>query len=1180
MSRAGQSTFTGISDQADIALLYLLRAIKKSSFQKIIIEGQAWNDFTLIFDDHIENCEVKSFSKELNYSDIKTIISTKKGKDYGEKDVFRIIMRLVNKSFKRDHEYIRESLYWWHSFYKKDYSKNSVIRRFLKKGWSEQEIIFLLKTEIVEFKNIQNIYNQVSEYFALEEPFYLDAADIENISSRTFKTIMEKGKKGETISRSDFLSSLSEFRRTIAEKSESFSPDIPIGIKFVRLAKYLKTEDDFAKLNHSKFLGPISDRPRLIFYVTDKLGQNEFNVESFGFFLNKILLKQWYVRSAIRLLEKKQEQNRVSNEFLIDFLTENYRRFAHDFNYDSALRMIKSIAQSDKKGKFEKRILDFMKREILLPFSKNHRKYSLRKKRPWREDEQLAEILKIFLERAKNRKDFMDFIFGYFDFTSDDFDNVIETHPLVYSFVKDFIKENLEENFDYVVRKISEQFNLKYDGKYKGYEWMGSGVSQAGSSYSIVDKGVVRLLFEPLFTEFYQSDAKKAWRFFKTRILNRAKVRATKHTPIYLKRALTTILLDRLEKGQLTDPEKKETFEYLGSILRIRKGVPQTSEIIFDKISRRDLKQIGYNRIMDLIEIDALKYRRNDYSAGYPTNLFVISTLIKLIKEGYKPAKDFYLALVKKSDFITYDRHYDSFEQMVAQGIPESDPDFIAEIFNLIDFETYLDSFGQDVVWDKSGLISGLIKKDWQDNKNRGQQIVTRFLKDKTPSKKVLEFLAGPIRDLAQYDAGRTYNLLYPYLQNKHIFWKTFQNSSYARENIVSMAEDLVKARKYEEAKHIIELCIDDPDPNTDEKSEFNYHLKIKNGEEESLITSVRGKLAWALQKFVISNKPKLMQYALEKTNTLLDLDGTLAKKLNYSEPDLYVRRQALVPFIELSHPGRRKLLGEDLSDYIRTIAFEILGTIDKQITSGEANPVSLIEHLVHVFSYIRDVSTDEAKEILNFFEYHKISKAHFLFVYFAVYRKNQYEKIPFDSKYFEEKLIHLCQESDDFRESLAWDFWRTAENDKKNKTNHFDNIEKYWKLLFEKYDQRTFDNLYRTLEITLTDSTRYKEHRELLKGALKKEIEYLKTNKIIDVHLWDPGKEIFQILKEHGDDDFLDVFGYLVENLSENIDYCWMKDWIAMFKAIKLTTKDKEGLCNKIKTKLEDLYPEYLEEE
>jgi len=1174
-----QNTFLGLSVEADVALLYLLQACKKVDFQHIQVEGDLWEDFTLNFDDHIEDFEVKWHNGPIAYHEVRKIIKKEKVKEYKHKDIFRIVVKELNNNFKNDHEYIKDSWWWWRHFHKENLFKNSIIKKFItKKKWTRDEIAFLSKTEITALDNIENLNKQLSDHFASEYPFYLSQEDQESLIALSFRKIFQTATKGKSITRQEFLDMLNKFKNGLIEKSESFSLNNSIGKMIPNVKNFLSSEREFKKLDHEKYLTPISDKPRLVYYIADKLGQSSFSAESFSFFLYNVLLRRDYVRLAIRLLEKKKEQSMVSDQYLIDFLTKNYSQFINDFNYDSVLRMIKSIAQSDKKGRFEEKILDFMKKEILLPFSRNHRKHSLRKKRPWREDEQVAEILKIFLERAKNKKDYMDFIFGYFDFTSDDFDNVIETHPLVYSFVKDFIKENLEENFDYVVRRISEQFNIQFNGKYKGYEWMGSGVSQAGSSYSIVDKGVVRLLFEPLFAEFYQLDAEKAWRFFKSRILNRAKVRATKDTPIYLKRALATILLDRLEKGQLTDPEKKETFGYLGSILRMKKGIPGTSEIIFDKISRRDLKQIGYNRTMNLIEIDALKYRRKDYSAGYPTNLFVISTLIKLIKEGHKPAKDFYLAYVKKSDFITRDRHFDSFEQMVAQGIPESAPDFIAEIFNCIDFETYLDSFEKDIGWDKRGLISGLIKKDWQDNKNRGQQIVTRLLKDKTPSKKVLEFLGGPIRDLAQYDAVKTYSLLYPYLQNKNIFWKTFQNSSYARENIVSMAEDLVKAKKYEEAKHIIELCIDDPDPNTDEKSEFNYHLKIKNGEEESLITSVRGKLAWALQKFVISNNRKLMEYGLEKTKPLLDLYGTLAKKLNYSEPDLYVRLQALVPLIELSHPGRRKILGEDLSDSIKTTAFEILRNIDSQIKSGEANPVSLIEHLVNVFSYIRDVSTDEAKEILAFFEYHRISKAHFLFVYFAVYRKDQYRKIPFDPKSFEKKLIHLCQEGDDFRESLAWDFWRTAENDKKNKTNYFDNIESYWKLLFEKYDQRTFDNLYRTLEITLTDSTRYRKHKELLKEALKKEIEYLKTNKI-DVQLWDPGKEIFQTLKERSDDDFLDVFGQLIENLSENIDYCWMKDWIAMFKSIASTTKDKKELCNKIKTKLTEMYPEYLEE-
>lgn len=1176
MSKPGQYTFTGISDQADIALLYLLRATKRSDFQRIIVEGREWEDFTLVFDERNEDYEVKSYKEPIGYSVIKKIIAKELTKQLGEKDVLKIVVRQLNQKFKDSFEYVHDYLLW---IKLKPLSKNHIVKQFLNKGWSKEQIFFLPKVQIIEFGKIINIHKQISEFFALEDPFYLNQNDQESLVGQSFRKIMHKGKKGGSIERKEFLNILDTFKKNMVEKSESFSPDKALGEKVGKIRKFLSSKKSLDILLQPKYLTPISSNRRLIFYLADKLEQSRFHINSFRSFIDDILLKQDYAMLTFRILEKKRLQKKIDDEYLLDFLINNYKKLFYEFNYDDALKIIREIVEKDKQGLFVNRVLDFLKNEILLPFKKEIKIRREKKKRGWREDEHIAKILKIFFERSKNKRKFMDFIFEYFDFTSDDFENVIETHPLIYDIAKEFIKEDFENNFYYIVKRISAQFNYRYNNKYDGYEWTGSGISQAGSSYSIEDKGVVRLLFYPLFLEFYNKNQKEAWRFFKEKILKKAKKGATSNNPVYLKRALTPLLLGRLQNNDLTGKDRETTFKYLKNILWIKKGIPCTSEVIFSELRGKDLKKIGFNKIMQLIDIDSLKYKRKNYPAGYPTNLFVISILVSLIKLGYKPAKDFYLSLLKRPEFIKRDRYYDTFEQIVSQGLPDSDPNFIVEIFNNIDFEKYLDSFEKDIVWDKSGLISGLIKKDWQNNTIKGQQIITTLLRNKPPSKKVLEFLAGPIRDLSQHNAIKTYNLLSPYLRNKNIFWKTFQNNSYARESIVSMAEDLVKTKNYDEAKHIIDLCIDDPDPETDEKSEFNYHLKIKNGEKESLISSVRGKLAWVIQKFVITNEPNLMEYAFAKTKILLDLDGMLAKKLNYSEPDLYVRQQALVPFIELSHPGRRRLLSRQLNDSIKATAFEILRIMNEQIKSKNANPISLNEHLVHVFSYIRDVSTDEAKEILAFFEDNKISEAHFLFVYFAVYRKEQFKEIPFDPKYFEEKLVYLCQNDDQFRKSLAWEFWRTAEDDKKNKTKHFDNIEKYWKLLFEKYDQQTFDDLYRTLEITLNDSAKYAEHKGLLKEALKKETDYLKTNKI-QAQLWEPGREIFQILKNHSDDDFLDVFGHLVENLNENIYYFWIKDWIRMFNSIKPVTPIQKKSSRKVKSVLKNLYPEYLESE
>ncbi len=1174
MSKAGQYTFTGISDEADIALLYLLRACKRSDFQRIIIEGKGWEDFTLVFDDHNEDYEVKSYRRSLSYADIRSIVAKELTKQYGEKDIFKIIIKKVSRKFRDDYEYIRKYLYL---IQLKELSKDAIVEKLLSKRWLIDEIFFLSKVEIIEFKKIENIHKLISEYFALEDPFYLSEQDQESIVARSFRRIMQKGKQGGTITRKDFLDTLNIFKKNIVEKSESFSPDKDLGEKVGKIKQFLSSENKLKGLFAPKYLSPISSTPRLIFYLADKLEQTQFHANSFILFIKNILLKQDYVGLTFRILEKKRAQNKIDDEYLLNFLITNYKKLFYDFNYDDALRIIKKIVEKDTQGLFVDKVLNFLKKQILIPFKEKVKRREEKRKKRWAEVEQVAGIAKIFFGRTENKKDFINFIFDYFDFTGDDFENVVETNPLVYCLVKDFIKENLLKNFDYVVRKISAQFNDRCDGKYKGYEWMGHGITQFGSSYSITDKGVVRLLFEPLFAGLYESNSEKAWKFFKERVLNKAMTRATKNNPIYLKRALISILLNRLENEKLNTKEKEKTFEYLKNILRMKEGIPQSSEIIFHKLQDRDLKKIGFNKVMELIDVDSVKYKRKDYPAGYPTNLFVISTLINLIKLKYIPAKDFFISLIKKPDFIMRDYHYDSFELLVREGIPESDPDFIVEISNKFNLEQYLNSSEREDVWGKSGIITGVVKKDWQEGKNRGNKIVNSLLKGKIPSKNVLEFLGGSIRSLAQTDALKTYELFRSYLEDKKIFKSTFQNNKYTRQNINWLADELAKQKHYEKAKIIVELCIEDYDPETHNREEdFNYHLQVKQGKEQINISTVRGTIPWVLQKFAVSNDPELMKYALEKTKILLDLDGELTKKLGYPEPDLYVRSQALVPLLELALLWRRKKLDEyqkGLGDSVKKLAFDVVDITDRQFKSKEAKPKSMLRYLVSIFSYIRDLTTDEAKRILKFFEDHEQTEAYFLFIYFAEFKRDE----SFDSSFFKKKLKGMCKKRGAFRESFSREFWITAEGDNKEKTNNFEKIEQYWKLLFNEYQKEVFEDLYRTLEITLTWRSKYEAHKERLKTAFDKEINYYKgVGK--PVQLWEPGREIFKILRDYSDEAFLEVFYGLIKSLNENTHYFWIKDWIATFKSIKPKTKIQKTLYGNLNSILRKMYPEYLE--
>ena len=66
MGKAGQNNFTGISAQADIALLYLLESSKREDFREIIIEGEKWEDFSLVFEDGVLDVPQKRLFGDLS----------------------------------------------------------------------------------------------------------------------------------------------------------------------------------------------------------------------------------------------------------------------------------------------------------------------------------------------------------------------------------------------------------------------------------------------------------------------------------------------------------------------------------------------------------------------------------------------------------------------------------------------------------------------------------------------------------------------------------------------------------------------------------------------------------------------------------------------------------------------------------------------------------------------------------------------------------------------------------------------------------------------------------------------------------------------------------------------------------------------------------------------------------
>lgn len=241
----------------------------------------------------------------------------------------------------------------------------------------------------------------------------------------------------------------------------------------------------------------------------------------------------------------------------------------------------------------------------------------------------------------------------------------------------------------------------------------------------------------------------------------------------------------------------------------------------------------------------------------------------------------------------------------------------------------------------------------------------------------------------------------------------------------------------------------DPPEPKDyvgDEK--FNYHQQILNNEDTNIITTVLGHLAWDIQTLAVRKNYIVKSFELIKR---------LLKHNN-----LYVKLQALIPLVDMS--VRRQWLEEydkdnntKFYDEFRKVVFSLLNEYSQYKAFGNS--------LTHIFYYFKDLSTNEALEVLDKL---KVSRdAASLFVYFGIYRKRHYKnEVSFKSEPLAEKLKSTIlgreEKYIDLRGSIAWNFWRILAET----PDEFDTLNPYIDLFFSlPYNKRYYSSLERIIE-------------------------------------------------------------------------------------------------------------------
>jgi len=326
-------------------------------------------------------------------------------------------------------------------------------------------------------------------------------------------------------------------------------------------------------------------------------------------------------------------------------------------------------------------------------------------------------------------------------------------------------------------------------------------------------------------------------------------------------------------------------------------------------------------------------------------------------------------------------------------------------------------------------------------------------------------------RDERLSDEEELANLFFPFVEHRLTFrdakafgivkkirkrYGTLDRLSAAgKDALISYGEMFVEEAKWQSVLWIIEQLKNDPDPPFPNP----MHDRLAGGQDYLLITSIRGRLCWLIQKIVVHNM-------IEHYPSMLDILEGYALG-----PDFYIRSQACVPLSEMAVRRRQKLpdasrfMPENVAERIKAIAFRML-------RNAGANP-ALLDDVSNVWGWIGDLGAEEATEVIERLsgvgETNGVHNRCGLLLYFALFRENHFADLPrFDSETFKD---HLHQELRDgerrFRVSLMWQMAGGAES----KTYPYEIIRPYLtSFVSGEYHDAAFLHLRRICEVHLKD--------------------------------------------------------------------------------------------------------------
>lgn len=1193
MTVQGRLNQQGIGAQNWAAMSLFLQYITYSDFRHIGFEGNKLEDFHLVFaDGHKIICESKS--GKVGLSQIRKILdNVLKHGQLTEQDEILIIAKEVDSSAKGLIENFK---------YFTDQVKKELQNKQHKFKDDHLQLLSQLKFwEVDKDTNISAVRLMMARVINYPESFWVPEHRLNEITNDlVIEKVYNGSAKGETLTREDFLKLIREKKQQILiDDGSDYEKERQTDENKVKdVIKAVKKKD--RKLNINNEITKIYANPSILHFALQKLAlEKSLNLADWDNFW-KATIQSAFSIELFKIFENNI-QGKQNQEYAIDFTlssigkTSNY--FREEFIKYDIIKLCTSILNTAPQ--FETKLFEIIKK--LYEHSIEKFLYVKRRSDDSWEREEAAKLLYEIYSKSKNdnfKNEVIKYILEKFNVVEDDGKFWHFTPPGIFNILADHLKENTYKNFSFFVKHFTEQYDRiyrKYSKKvgFEGWEHMGGGISQAGSEFSISDRHFVTRILKPALTAIYEADKEKGWQFITANCITRRMDDVNKDKPDFLNRAVIGILFQEYKGGK----HAKEAFETLADYVRMRKGIPWKADLVFQEL-RGDYS--------DLQKWNLVKVSLDEYK-NLPVNVFVEMIVSDLAsKSEDKELRKLATETIKSwaTDLEYQKRHnYGELDTVDSALKLINNPDSRNEGIDILEkyiesehFKTRRDTFD---TYDVANTLTRVLEEDFEsglkilDEVNKSstlsinqQILITSSLyktNDNKPEilKAIFDRFLKPL--LSSLVGKKVANLDRLNEEDIKPIEKRF-SYRYARESLVQFSEKLARAGYKQDSLWMVKIFINDSDPPNDgsnypddPKGELNEHARVAKGEKDLAIRTVRGYLAWTLQKLVVPFGEADQKITRELIPECVQIVKRLCSDSNY-----YVRAEGCIPLIELvknrhTHlPGKNdeRFISEEMAEGIETIAFNML-------TKENINLKQIARHLAMVFSYMRTLGTEKAMKVLQTFltsdEEDVVDEILPLLIYYSLFRKDAFPKWPwkklepFDPKKFEELLLKQLRDGNDTVKSrLAWQFERLPDEisktpEDKRTLSVKDAVElsaRFLNELISEYNHNVYDDVYRFVE------DYYEEYFDtcfdIWKKCIDVESDYFKKNwdesKLQEMYWWPffyNGKILEAVLDHKGENAFLSYLKKLAEYptpvlIAHDLD-------TAVTRLTKISDQDKE---------------------